>query len=458
VSAVGDLTWELCDLEQTVLGGGPIETHSEGAQVALGREVARTASLTLDLDDPFAQLASVGDQVLRCSADGWTDPAFVGRVLQHDITYNGDSAQLTMSAADPLAHLEACLVFWTAAMTPAAETFKTYYANTDPSTMMSDLISHCAANGHGIVDGTLALGAADQKLGFPAGSTVADGLRAIAGLSSNPEFEIAPIFDATGKLAELNTYYPKQGTDKTATIILRLGESDDDDELLGFEIAPSMSGLVNRHVVVGDAPDGAIASSSVSGVPKNYPKHPAYRASHAASIAQYGVWETAESVSGASNAFVLIGVAQANIAANVDPVTAIKVTLDPDNAPAFGPQGAFWLGDIITIEVTTPAGNPLSYEARVATAGLTEAENGDVLVDLIVEPVDDLAGVSGASFSVVVDSTEGTDPPPPPEPEPDPCAPVADTGGVSCPDAGDAGASGTSAAAPKKKKKKKKKK
>lgn len=449
MSAVGDLTWELCDLSQNVLGGGPITTHAEGANVAIGRHVARTATLTLDYDDAFARLATVGNQVLRCTPAGWTDPAFIGRVIGHDIAYDGDSAELKLSAADPLAHLEACLVASTASMTPAAETFKTYFATTDPSTMMSQLISACAANGHGIIDGTLDSTAADLKLGFPFGQTVADALRSIAGLDSMPEFEIKPFVALTGTLAKLNTYYPRQGTDKSGTINLRLGQSSATDELLGFEMAPSMSGVVNRHVVIGDAPDGSLASSSVSGTLKNYPLHPASRASHAASIATYGVWETSEGASGTTDPSILAAVAKASVAANVNPITNFKVTLDPDNAPTFGPQGAFWMGDLITVTITTPQGNVLVLVGRVAAASLTQAENGDVLVDLILEPQDDPAGVSTSAINVVVDSTEGTDPPPPPEPEPDPCAPVADTGGPTCPDSG-------SKKKDKKKKKKKK--
>lgn len=437
MSVVGDLTWELCDLEQNVIA--TIDKREEGAQVTIGRGIARTATLGLDLDDDVAQMASAGEQVLRCSAEDWTDPVFVGRVLQHDITFDSESADLKLSGADPLAHLEACLVFSAAGMTPTAETFKTYFANTDPSTMMSQLISDTADNGHGIVDGTLAGAAPDAQLGFPAASTVADALRSIAGLDAAPEFEIAPVFAAGGTLAELNTYYPLQGADKSATIILRLGLSDEDDELLGLEMAPSISGMVNRHTVIGDAPEGSIASSSVSGGLRNYPLHPASRASHAASIARYGVWETAESASGAADPNLLAAIAKASVAANVDPVTSIKVTLDPDNAPSFGPQSDFWIGDLITIQADTPRGRRLTFVARVAGGSLIEAENGDVLVDLLVEPQDDAAGVSVSALSVVVDSTEGTDPPPPPDPEPDPCAPVADTGGPSCPDAGGGG-------------------
>ena len=136
----------------------------------------------------------------------------------------------------------------------------------------------------------------------------------------------------------MNTY-SKQGSDKTGSIILHLGQGDGyDDELLGFEVAPSIVGVSNRHTIIGEAPDGGVGTSSVSGAPKNYPLHPAYRASHAASIARYGVWETAESAAGASTSAILSRAAQAVVAANIDPVTSFKVTLDPDLAPAFGPR------------------------------------------------------------------------------------------------------------------------
>lgn len=451
MNGVGKLIWEVCDLDQNVIT--ELEGRDEGAQVTIGRHVARTASVSIDLDDPAVPLLSVGDQVLRVTVDesamgSW--PAFIGRVLQHDITHDGEQASLKLSAADPLAHLEACLVFGTAGMSPSAETFITYFSNTDPSTIMSQLVATVADNGHGIVDGTLDTSTADVQLGFPAGSTVADALRAIAGLDGAPEFEITPIFAGIGTLAELNTF-STQGTDRSASILLRLGESDEDDELLGFEVAPAMSGVVNRFVLIGDAPEGSTAASSASGSLKDYPLHPASRASHADSIARYGVWETSESASGLSDGTLLGKIAKAHVGANVNPINSYKVTLDPDNAPHFGPQGDFWMGDVVPTRITTPGGRQLDYSGRVASASLMEAESGDVLVDVVFEPKDDASGVTTAGLSVVVDSTEGTDPPPPPDPETDPCAPVADTGGPNCPNAG-----GKSAKSKKKKGKKKK--
>jgi hypothetical protein len=432
------LTWELTDLRQNVIA--TLDDRDAGAQVTVGRNVARTATLGLDLDDPAAQLASVGETLLRCLAPGWSRPLFVGRVIQADISYNGQSADLKLSAADPLYHLERCLVFGTAAMSPAAETFITYFSDTDPSTMIASLIASTADNGHGIVTGSLDTSAANLKLGFPAGMTVAEAIRSIAGLDGAPEFELAPVAAGDGTLAELNTYHPHQGTDKSAEIVLRIG-SGVEDELLGFEVSPSMAGFTNRYVTIGDAPPGATATSSISGSSKVYPRHPAYRASHQGLIDRYGVWESTESLPGSAVSSLLLKVARAAVAANANVLTGYRVTLDPDLAPTFAPEGDFWLGDTVGVEVTTPGGRVLDYTGRVASASLTEAENGDVLTDLLLEVPDDPAGVTGAALSVVVDSAEGTTPPPPPPPEPDPCAPVADTGGPECPDAGSTGVS-----------------
>lgn len=445
MSVVGDLTWELVDLSQQPVA---LLSGRDSGQVLIGREVPRTASLTLDIDDAAVEKATVGDTVLRCTASGWERPVFCGRVIQTDLEYDGDDGVVKLSAADPLFHLASCLVFSTAGMSPAAETFLTYFSNTDTGQIMWDLINTVLDNGVGIRQGTL-VGGDDLKLGFPAGTTIADALRSVAGLDGAPEFEFAPVVASDGTLVEFNTYYPKQGTDKRSTIVLRLG-SGGGDELLGIELAPSMSGLSNRHVVVGDAPDGSTASSTVSGSTKLYPLHPANRASHAGSIAQYGVWESTEAQSGVTDAGILSRVAKQHVAANRDPISSFRVTLDPDFAPSFGPDGAFYIGDIIAVELTTPAGKQIDLDGRVASTSLTEADNGDVLVDLLLEPEDDAVGVTTAGLSVVMDSSEGTDPPPPPPPEPDPCAPAADAGGPTCPDAGGG------AKANKKKKKKKK--
>ncbi|HEY6014062.1 MAG TPA: hypothetical protein VIU37_08640, partial [Candidatus Limnocylindrales bacterium] len=185
---------------------------------------------------------------------------------------------------------------------------------------------------------------------LPAGTRLADALRSIVGLDGMPEFELSPV-ERTGSMVEFNTYHPKQGEDKSASLILRLAVVGEEDTILEFGYEPTMGEIVNRYTVVGEAGDNVAVKDGL-----NFPAHPAYQASHAASIAEYGVWEALDAAGSTSDATLLRHSAIARVAACAYPVAAFSASLDPDTAPEFAPDGDFWIGDTIGLEAALPDG------------------------------------------------------------------------------------------------------
>lgn len=403
------LTWELCDLEQTVLA--TLDDRMAGATVDIGRHTARLASIDLAGSDPAFDLVSTGDTVLRCTVDGWTDPLFVGRVNTREISADGEDAAVTVSAADPLNHLAQKIirVYETAGATPDAYIWETYGASVQPATLISDLISDHAADA-GIAIGTTPGGATALTMSFPLGMSVLDAILSITGLDDAVEFELTPTEAVDGTLVTFNAYYPRQGSDLTATVEIQIGV-DANDNATEFSYAESQVDIINRHIAISDVVGTGLAGST------EFPLRLVRIASHAASITQYGAFESVSSLSGVTDTTVLTNYAKAIVAANAYPTTDFSAVLDPTSSLDFSPDGDFWVGDTISLTAALPE-ETLSLEGRVAAATFTEQENGEVEVALAFEPEADVAGVSGTTYYGMVDPADGTAPTPPESPEP----------------------------------------
>ena len=407
--SIGPLTFELCDLDQGVLA--TLGDRFPDAKVDIPRHAARTAQVTLALEDEAAPWVSVGDTVLRCKVVGWTDPLFVGRVTLAETTFTGDTETLTVSAADPWAHLQKKIVLITGlGFTPTASAYKEFSA-TQQAQIMWDLIN--LHSDHGIAQGTLVT-SVTRTATFPAGSGVADGVNAMAALFNGAEWELSPVEETDGTLVEFNTFHPRQGSDLSGSVILTIG-IDEDDNADSLSIAPGIDGMVNKYTVIGDV-SGTATKGGL-----DYPLHPAYTAEHAGSVSTYGTWEGSDSVVGLTDAGLLEAIAKARVAANAFPIERFSVGIDPDTGPDFGPDGDFWVGDTIALQAGLP-NETLNIEGRVGAASFAEGSEGEVDVTLTCDP-DTASSVTGAALSVVMDSSEGTVPPPPPEEVPIDTAP-----------------------------------
>lgn len=405
--AVGPLTWQLCArADQEVLA--TLDRREAGATVQIGRHTARLAEVTLALDDVDAPLASVADTLLRVKAEDWTDPVFNGRINGRKIEVAGEQETLTLTAADPLLQLETALVLvLNTAFNPDAYAYVEYTA-TQELLIIADLISDTADNDHGIAIGSTPATTV-RTLSFPAGSGVAEAILSITGLGSC-EFELTPTEATDGTIATLNGFNGEQGTDKSATVIAKIGISRDGDNCVGLSYEEALAGMCNAFLAIGDQ-DGTATKDGL-----DYPLHPAHFAEHATSIATYGRIERSEALSGVAAAAQLEAYAEAIVSANAYPIKSFAVTLDPAGDISFGPDGDCYMGDVIALEAGLPR-ETLSLNGRIGGATLEELEGGEVEVDLDCE-VEASAGVAGSAISVVMDPGDGTAPTPPEVPPP----------------------------------------
>lgn len=403
----GTQTWELCQRSnQSLLA--PLDGRLPGAKVDITRHQARAAQLAISLDDAAAPLVSVGDAVLRCTVAGWTNPLFVGRITQEGLLYDEQNNTLTISALDPWVQVQKAGVYGSGIFGGGVLSYLTYTA-TQQATIINALLAHAISRGvnHGIVAG-LAPSSTTKTLSFPAGSNIADAILSITGYLDGIEFELTPKQAVDGSLATINMYYPRQGSDLSASIIVKIG-IDENDTATAFSYTPAIDGIHNRHTVIGDA----TGIATLAGL--DYPSHPAYVAEHAASQAAYGVFEDSEFLSGVTDPTILASYAKAIVAANAIPTDAFALTLDPERGPEFGPGKDVWMGDTIAAQAGLPE-ETMNLSGRIASASIVENENGDADVVVACEP-EASSGVTGSTATVVIDSAEGTPPPPPPVPE-----------------------------------------
>lgn len=404
------LTWEVCDLEQNVLA--TLDDRREGGEVQITRHAPRTAKIDLDPSDAAVALATTLNTIIKVTVAGWTDPLFCGRVFSNSAS-RGDQDTVTLQAADPWRQLDKETVLIRDSDFDLVGTFgyRYYAANTDQSTLMWDLIALVAASGHGIVEGTLAGASITRDLTFPAGSRISDGVLGIADLFQGADFELAPVAASDGSLCTFNTFYPEQGTDRSATVIFKIGNEDPDlDNALILDYSETGESVVNSFTAIGEVR----AHGAIGGV--SYPIHAAYTAEHADSAAAYGPFEDSGTVSGVVDLAVLAAYANSIVTEQGMPGHPFTLTVDPDGPFDFAPPsegGDYWMGDTIAVEAILLDGSTLNLTGRISDTPLTENDAGDVDLVLTCDPVGDASSVTGEDRSIVMDAGDGTVVPPP---------------------------------------------
>lgn len=401
------LTWEIVDRTQSPLA--TLEHRKPGGSGTITRHAARTAKVSLDLHDPALAQVDTVSTLLRVMPEGWTDPLFLGRIVS---TPHEDGDVVTLNAVDSWRHLERLGVFLRDPVYdlppgsfPATDTFRFFTSNEDQSQAMWDLIDLVSASGHGIVEGTLAGASVSRDLSFPAGSRIADGVLGIADLMNGPDFELAPVSASDGTLAQFNTFYPRQGVDRTGDVDFRYGFGDENDNAIDLDRGETGEGLVNRFVAIGDV----YALIYVGG--KQWALHAAAIAEHADSIAANGVFEDSGTVSGTTDSVGVLGPYAAGIVAGQAlPNEPFTVTPDPDAGFVFAPDGDYWMGDTIPV---SDGSDGATLSGDIGNVVWTEDEPGDVELDLTCDPISDPAGVSVTYDLVLVDPADGQVLPPP---------------------------------------------
>jgi hypothetical protein len=269
------------------------------------------------------------------------------------------------------------------------------------------------ATTHGIAKGALPASVNRDRTYLP-GKEVGAALLEMSEVIGGPDFELEPVAGAgTETLARLNTFYPRQGSDKSADVIFVHGAAP--YTASDFNFAPGGDGICNRVVVVG-AP---LNNEGEEAEENPFATFPAYVAEHAASIAQYGVWEQLIQLEDVSEAATLQAHAEAFVAANALPIPYFDFTAAPEQTdeeegdgvpPVFGVD--YWIGDTIACHTYLGAASireddgkpldaagapvvPLKLTGRVTDATVTELESGQIAVKVTCAAEVVATGITG---------------------------------------------------------------
>lgn len=404
------LSWDILDLAGNLVAR--LDGRKPGAQIGFSLNRGRTATVALDANDPALRAsASFGDSpVLNRRLRVW-DPEvtgssglvlFSGRIFAPSVRRRDHTVQL--SAFDPWAMLDRDII---ADVTGTSAVQQLRYHRFGPAVDQSNIAQQIVGYGgldHGIYapSSSLAAASVSRDLKHPVGKTLGQALRDLTDLDNGPDVDLVPIIDAT-RDAQLFTYYPKRGTDKSSSVVFEYGHGR--QSALDVQTEPAGEAACNYLVV--------IASAQIFGGDWRL----AYVAQHAASIATYGKlarFEERETTDWTElgdyakgqvgqlhdpTAFFSFTQAPQSLAAPPEP------TVDPEQGtpPSFGPSADYYLGDTIAVRVQ-PDGcdDPeLQYtlKGRVTDATLTELDSGQLQAACECGPEIDSSGVTGTRFA-----------------------------------------------------------
>lgn len=409
------LDFELLDRKQNLLTR--LDNRRAGGRTELGVNAMRRAFCPLSLEDPAFGLAEATKTLLRITLKGPEDfalPLFIGRVLIPEQGSALEQEELGLNAVDPLFQLGRALGRKVVGSTWEAVTFGATDA-TDQSQIMWELID--AAEDHGIIEGSLPASVNRDRTYLP-GKQTDQALIEMTEVINGPDFELEPVAgEGTEDLVRFNTFHPRQGSDKSADVVFVYGAAP--STATSFVHAPGGDGIVNRVVVVG-APLNAEEEESP------FATFPAYVAEHAASIAEYGVFEELIPLEDVVEGATLQAHAEAIIAARAAPIPYFSFTAAPEQSdseptgsdgvpPRFGID--YWIGDTIGCraylgatedEFGTPVDadghpvEPLNLTGRVMDAVVTELESEQIAVRVSCHPEVKSEGITGEAITLKV--------------------------------------------------------
>lgn len=398
------LDFELCDLQQNVLTR--LDGRKAGGWVELGVNKMRRAFVPLSLDDPARELAESIKSVLRVTLrdddlEGGSLPLFVGRVIIPDKTAEAQKYELGLYASDPLFHLERKLIRSVSGSTWNPKTF----TGKDQSLILWELIAAAAAD-HGVAKGSIPT-SINRDRTYPPGKEIGQALTEMAEVIGGPDFELEPVVAGDGTLCNFNTFYPRQGEDKTDEVVFVFRNVGED--VLSFHESPGGEEIANRVVVMG-APNNSEGESSPVAT------HPAYVAEHAGSIEEHeGAFERREQLDDVKEAATLKAHAEGLVAQTAYPVPYFDFVAAPESyegetgegvPPRFGID--YWLGDTIKVEafLGEEGDDPTVLTGRVTDAKVTERAPGQIAVELTCAPELSATGITGQAITMVVPEGE----------------------------------------------------
>jgi hypothetical protein len=294
--------------------------------------------------------------------------------------------------------------------------------------------------GHGIIRGALAASVLRDRTYYDL-TNIWEALLNMSQVIDGPDFELEPLDRTDSIFAQLNTYYPKRGSERSDTVRFEYGVGA--HNATGFGWQPSGEQLCNRFIMAGATPEES-------------PTTPAWISENLDSQRLYGIYEATEVDTEITEVPTLKERADGVVATRAFPLDFFTVQpaimevgrdeVEYGVPPRFGPptdtDADFWLGD--TIATLAREGSlSKTLKGRAVAATLTTADDaGNVTVSVSFSPPDQAAGVSGTEVALVLgppnqtagsESTVPTEEPPvaeePPTPETEPEAPASGGGG-----------------------------
>ncbi len=391
------LDWELCDLKQSLLTR--LDNRRSGGRVELAQNRGRAAFCPLSIEDEAYELAATMETLLRVTLRGpsdWSLPLFIGRAVVLETKDEAGAEEFGISAQDAFFHLERLLIRQVTGTIWEPRVF----AATAQEQIMWSLIEK-APVGHGVIKGVLSASGINRDRTYPPTKEIGLALQQMSEVINGPDFEFEPIVLSDGTIARFNTFYPKQGTDKSDDVVFV--HREEPNSSTKFNLAPAGDEMCNRCIAIG-APQQEPTETSPYGL------YPGYVAEHAASVALYGALEKRLMLEDVIETPTLQAHAQAEVAAHAFPIPYFDFTSAPEPIgqesgdgvpPVFGQD--YWIGDTVGCEAHLPAlAEPLELAGRITDARLTEDEAGQITTKLSCSIAVSSAGIGGQAVTVKI--------------------------------------------------------
>jgi hypothetical protein len=407
------LRWALCDSQGRLLA--PIDQFEQDS-LTVGLNDIRTATVTVSIEDPVVSLVQSMATRLKAWLNGHivlNAPVFLP---DHNCSMQGQAGTLAVSATDNLR-------LATAFVRAFADLF-----GVDQSEIMALLMEAADATatekadgvlGHGIIRGALAASVLRDRSYYDL-TNIWEALLNMSQVIDGPDFELEPLDREDGVFAQLNTFYPKQGTDRSGSVTLEYGVGATNASSFGWQ--PSGEQLCNRFICAGETPEGS-------------PTTPAWLSENLESQRLYGIYEGNEVDTEVSEVPTLKEKADNVVATRAFPLDFVTIQpaiqepgrdevefgVPPRFGPPTDPDADFWLGDTTKIVAREGELNKtLTGRAVVATLS-TADEAGNVAVAVGFSPPDHVAGVTGQEVALTLgppNQTAGEEPTVPTEEPP----------------------------------------
>lgn len=388
------IDFRLCDLRGATLA----DFHdTAGSSVTLAVNAGRTASLVTSFDDPAAGLVHPLATVVKAR---WPQGAlFSGVVLRPQ--YASSTRQVTIPAVDPSLRLQAFQVGARsdAAGLPGANNTSWGYTAIDQSEILARLVEHASPTtaeaaagvpGHGIIRGSLPASVARDRLYEP-GKQLWEACQQLAGVVDGVDFDLRALDETDGSLVALDTHYPQMGTDRSATVVFEYGWGRENCTECSIEGAGDI--VRNRSIRVGQVNETTGAqlradrdrteSQLAHGIYGEFVGEPdvveqATLNEHAqAAVTNYGYPPYLVSVTPAQDD---------GTGYRVDGGVLVKLPVRYGIPPVLGPQGDYWLGDVVRV-IPRDGAFRFDIKARVLAITLTNASTGAVVAGLRLAPL-----------------------------------------------------------------------